>query len=199
MNLSNYKNRLRKMRARIARNLARANRRLQKRAGLTLLEMGLAVATASSMAFLITSTVASALQMQMEADRITVAAALAQTKLAQLLTNTNISAGDSKGTFGSDAGIYAGYDWSVHIREEKIDLAQVLETGKLQGVPLGDQLPAGIQNQGEVQATGGTTAKTQTGGLVDVVRMIVRIHYPRGDGVKGEYRVETFRRSLKNI
>ena len=196
MKAMKYIERLRKVRRGLGLRFARVNLRFHKRAGLTLLEMGLAVATASSMAFLVTATVASALRMQMEADRLTVAAALAQTKLAQLLTNTNVSTGDSKGTFGSDQGIYAGYDWSVHIREEKIDLAQVVETGKLQGVPLDDQLPAGIQNQAGPERAG-QTATTQTGGLVDVVRMVVRIQYPRGDGVKGEYRVETFRRSLK--
>ncbi len=186
-----------RLRQRLVRRVARLNRRAQKRAGLTLLEMGLAVATASAMAFMITSTVASALRMQMEADRLTVAAALAQTKLAQLLTNTTISSGDSKGSFGSDAGIFAGYDWSVHIREEKIDLAKVMESGKLEGVPLDDQMPAGIQNESGAPEKAGQTVATQTGGLVDVVRLIVRIYYPRGDGIKGEYRVETFRRSLK--
>lgn len=183
---------------RFRRRLALISLRLKARSGLTLAEMSLALVMAAIMSVMVTTTVSDGLRMQGEADRMSVAVALAQTKLSQLLSNPNLSTSDSKGQLGSDAGVYAGYGYEVNVREEKIDLAKVAETGELEGLAVDDQLPAGAQNTAGNTQRAGEGTKTQTGGLVDIVRIVVKIYYPLGrEGGTGEYRVETFRGGAK--
>lgn len=166
--------------------------RLKKREGITLVDMALAILVASIAMFSVVTVVADAQKMRVEADRIAVAVSAAQIKLAQLLSNPELSTTNERGTFGPESGIYSGYTWEVEIREEKIDLAKVAESGQLKGIELDDKLPAGVQNKYEDEKLG-QSESTQTGGLVDIVRIIVTITYPRGGGISGVYRVETFR------
>lgn len=181
---------------RLRRRLAWISLRMKARSGLTLAEMSLALVMAAIMSVMVTTTVSDALRMQGEADRMSVAVALAQTKLSQLLSNPNLSTSDSKGQLGSDAGIYAGYGYEVNVREEKVNLTEVAKTGRLEVV--NDQLPAGAQNTGGNVEKAGEGAKTATGGDVDIVRIVVKIYYPLGrEGGTGEYRVETFRGATK--
>ena len=164
--------------------------------GLTIVDLAFAILIASVMTVTITASVASALNLQREADRLSVAVSLAEIHLAQLLSNPYLSTTHRKGRYGSDAGIYKGYEWEVTVKEEKIDLAKVAEEGELKGVNLDDQLPASAQNTGGREKAG-QSVTTQTGGLVDIVRIIVIIRYPRGSGGKGKYRVETIRGARK--
>ncbi|HNE24954.1 MAG TPA: type II secretion system protein, partial [Leptospiraceae bacterium] len=60
---------------------------MRSRRGMTLVEMGLAIAVAASMMMIVMMTVGSALRMQTESDRLAVAVSLAQTKLSQLMSN----------------------------------------------------------------------------------------------------------------
>lgn len=172
--------------------------RRRSRHGLTLFEMAIAIGLVSTVIVMILSSVSGSLQLQSEADRMSVAVALAQTKLSQLMSRPNLTTSHNKGNFGSNAGMYAGYEFEIDVREDRINLAEVAQSGKLQGTPVSDQLPAGVQNQGETQKAGQTVA-TQTGGEVDIVRIVVLIRFPRGQGLKGTYRVETFRRSQKTV
>jgi len=166
------------------------------RAGMTLIEMSLAIAIAATMTVMITSTVAEALALQLEADRLSIAVSLAQIKLAQLLSNPQLSTTTQRGNADDVGGIYRGYTYEIVVKEEKIDLAKVAETGELKPVNIKDQLPPGGPSQQGQSALAGS-ATTQTGGLVDIVRIIVKINYPKGGGAIGEYRVETFRDSKK--
>ncbi len=172
--------------------------RAKTSAGFTLVEMSLAIGIAASMSVLVMSTIADGMAKQGESDRLAIAVSLAQTKLAQLLSNPNLSTSSNKGSFGDDSGIYRGYTYDVTVREEKIDLAKVAETGELKGVPVKDQLPPSQSGAGAPgQQSAGQSVGSQTGGLVDIVRIIVKINYPIGGGASGEYRVETFRDAKK--
>ena len=170
--------------------------RLKRRTGLTLIEMSMAMLFAGIFSTTIVITVADGLEMQVEADRLSAAVAVTQMKLSQLLSNPNLETSEQKGAFDEKDGIYAGYKYEIKVREEKIDLAKVAETGELDGVNLDDQLPAGFQNGGASREDKGPA--TQTGGVVDIVRIVMKVNYPRGRrGGEGEYRVETFRGAAK--
>lgn len=160
------------------------------RRGMTLIEMAIAIAVAASMLMIITMTVSTGLRMQTESDRLSVAVSLAQTKLSQLMSNPGLTAGKSTGQFGQEGGLYAGYAYEITIKEERIDLAKVAAEGEIKPAVVGDQIPAGTQNQ--AATTVRNVTGSETGGLVDIVRIIVIIKYPKGRG-QGEYRVETFK------
>ena len=171
-------------------------RRNPDREGLTLVDMSLAIGVAAVMMLSTITFVADAQGMRMEADRVAVAVALAQIQLSQLLSNPELTQMKRSGRFGQEHGIYKGYSWSVEVREEKLDLAKVAESGQLEGVPLDDKLPTSTQNSAATEKAG-QSATTQTGGVVDIVRIIVKISYPRGGSSDGVYRVETIRGAQK--
>ena len=184
---------------RLRRMYLRASLRLKKATGLTLVEMAMAIGVTATMTLSVTATIAEGLRLQMEAGRLTVAVALAQTKLAQLLSNPNLATDRQEGSFDEDAGMYSGYGYEVEVREEQIDLANIAQTGELKGVSTDDQMPTGVQNDAATTEKAGQGAATETGGLVDIVRIIVKITYPRGNknNDKGTYRVETFQAAKK--
>lgn len=167
------------------------------RRGMTLPEMAIAILVASIVLVAITVTVSHGVAVQQESDRLSVAVSLAQTKLSQLMSNPNLTAGKNSGQFGQEGGLYAGYAYDIEIKEERIDLAKVAQEGELKPAAVNDQLPPGSQNQ----AAGATRNVTgsATGGLVDIVRIIVKIRYPKGGSSTGEYRVETFKGAPKKI
>ncbi len=173
---------------------------IRLRRGMTLVEMAIAIAVAASMLMIVTMTVSSALRMQTESDRLAVAVSLAQTKLSQLNSNPALTPTGDKpmtGAFGQEGGLYAGYAYEIVIKEERIDLAKVAQQGELKPANVGDQLPASTQNQAG-NAKRNVTG-SETGGLVDIVRIIIKIKYPRGNGGFGEYRVETFKGAPKKV
>ena len=167
------------------------------RRGMTLPEMAIAILVASIVLVAITVTVSHGVAVQQESDRLAVAVSLAQTKLSQLMSNPNLTAGKNSGQFGQEGGLYAGYAYDIEIKEERIDLAKVAQEGELKPAAVNDQLPPGSQNQA-AQTTRNVTGSA-TGGLVDIVRIIVKIRYPKGGSSFGEYRVETFKGAPKKI
>ncbi|MCR9144560.1 MAG: prepilin-type N-terminal cleavage/methylation domain-containing protein [bacterium] len=174
---------------RLWRKLRNRARHLQRRAGFTLVEMALALAIASSFLVFLTANVSEGIQMQLEADRMTVAVAIAQAKLSQLRNNPNLSPLEKEDTI-SDAGMYSGYKFRIKVTEEDLDLAEIQQSGKIQSPALGDQLPAGVQNQAGNEESLGTSESTATGGKIPTLRILVVIEYPVGTGFR-EFRVET--------
>ena len=172
--------------------------------GLTLIDMAFAVGVAATTSVLVVGTVANALELQVESERLAVATALAQTFLAQEISKPGLSTSNRKQKFGKNRGIYSGYSVEVDVKEKTIDLAEVQQTGTLKGVSVDDQLPPGTQN---TNASGGTagaggsksagSSGSQTGGRVDIVHIKIIVKYPRGRGRVGTYRVETYRGSRK--
>ena len=175
--------------------LRRATRSVQRRSGFTLVEMALALAIASSFLVFLTANVSEGIQMQLEADRLTVAVAIAQAKLSQLRNNPNLAPLDQEGEL-SDAGMYSGYKYHLIVTEEVLDLADVQQSGKIQAPALDDQLPAGVQNQQGDTESLGTSEATATGGRIDTLRIVVIVKYPVGNGFK-EFRVETLQAARK--
>ncbi|MEQ9362934.1 MAG: prepilin-type N-terminal cleavage/methylation domain-containing protein [Leptospirales bacterium] len=174
---------------RILRRFRTRARRLRRRSGFTLVEMALALAIASSFLVFLTANVSEGIQMQLEADRMTVAVAIAQAKLSQLRNNPNLSPIDQEGEL-TDAGMYSGYKFRIRVTEEDLDLAEIQQSGKIQSPALGDQLPAGVQNQAGAEESLGTSETTATGGKIPTMRILVVIEYPVGNGFR-EFRVET--------
>ena len=166
------------------------------RKGLTLVDVAMAMLVAAVLLSTVLVLVADAQGMRKEAERISLAVALAQAKLSQLLSNPELESMKKKGMFDKNSGIYSEYEWEIEVREETIDLAKVAESGELESVPLDDKLPEGIQNESGREKMG-QGAATQTGGMVDIIRIIINITYPRGGSERGEYRVETFRGAKK--
>lgn len=170
---------------------------MKSRRGMTLPEMAIAILVASIVLVSITVTVSHGVATQQESDRLAVAVSLAQTKLSQLMSNPNLTAGKNNGQFGQEGGLYAGYAYEIEIKEERIDLTKVATEGELKPVAAKDQLPPGGQNQ--ESTTSRNVTGSATGGLVDIVRIIVKIRYPKGGQSFGEYRVETFKGAPKKI
>lgn len=167
------------------------------RGGFTLVEIAMAMAVAAIMLVSVSTFVADALDMQIEADRLSVAITLARTKMTQLTTGQDLEVTDEQGEFGDDAGIYRGYTYEISIREEQIDLAKVQQSGTISSSPVADELPPPVQNESDEEKEMGSSETTATGGLVDVYNVIVKIGYPRGGGSRGEYIVQTYQPNNK--
>jgi hypothetical protein len=157
--------------------------------------MALALGIASSFLVFLTANVSEGIQMQLEADRLTIAVAIAQAKLSQLRNNPNLGPLDEEGEL-SDAGMYSGYQFHLRVTEETLDLAEVQQSGKIQAPAVGDQLPAAVQNSQGNRESLGTSEQTATGGRIDTLRIVVIIKYPVGNGFK-EFRVETLQAARK--
>lgn len=161
--------------------------------------MGIATAVAAVFCLMVALLLNDGLRLQMLANRQSVAAALAQTKMSQLLSRPVLEPGVDEGEFGENAGMYAGYSFRLEIREEQLDLARIAAQGKLEGIPVDDKMPAGVRNtEGDIESLG-TSEKTQTGGLIPVYRIVLEIQYPVGLNLKDTYRVETFRSARKTL
>ncbi len=169
-----------------------------RRKAFTLVETALAMAIAAIMLVTVTATIADGERLLLEADRLSLALSVAQAKMTQLTSGIGLEVTNEAGRFDDRAGPYAGFAYTIEVREEQIDLAQVAETGTISSAPpLEDQLPAGVQNQ-ELQEKAGSSASSVTGGLVDVYRVSVEITYPRGiSGEKGTYNLVTYRENKK--
>lgn len=171
---------------------------LRYRKGMTLVEMGLATAVAAVFCMMVALLVNDGLRLQMLAGKKSLAAALAQTKMSQLLSRPVLEPGTDEGTIGSD-GMYAGYAFNLTIKEEQLDLAQVVQEGKLEGMPVDDKMPADVRNtEGDVESLG-TGPQSQTGGMIPVYRIVLVITYPIGQNRTDSYRVETFRSARQTL
>jgi prepilin-type N-terminal cleavage/methylation domain-containing protein len=165
----------------------------KSRSGFTLVEMALAMMLAATLLMTVSASVADALRMQMEANRLMHAYLLASTKMTQFRSGQELTETDQQNEFGRDAGVYRGFRYHVIVRSEQIDLAKVQESGKINGVSaIQDRLPTGVQNQ-PIRDKAGSSEASVTGGLVDVYRAVVSIQYPRGiEGGNGLYEIQTY-------
>lgn len=167
----------------------RKNRKFTRRIGLTLIEVMIAITVGTISMMGAVMSLADGVSLQLQATRIAVASSIAQARMTQLLSHPNLERFTDSGSFGDDHGIYAGYEYDISVREEQIDLADVAASGEL-NANIDDQLPPPVQNQGEAPEQ---SRATQTGGLVDIHRIVIIIRYPSGNDQMGEYRLETFR------
>ncbi len=184
----------------IFESLKNLNLRVRNRTGLTLVEMALATVVATTFSLYVTLFISGGIQAQVEADRMSIAASLAQTKMSQLLSAPTLEPTANKPQphhFGRDSGVYAGYEVTVIVRQDKINLQNTLSSGELKSVPVDDKLPAGVQNQEQTIEKAGSSEASVTGGDVNVHRIVIDIKVPLGPNSFRMYRVETLRSADK--
>ena len=184
----------------IFESLKNLNLRVRNRTGLTLVEMALATVVATTFSLYVTLFISGGIQAQVEADRMSIAASLAQTKMSQLLSAPTLEPTANKPQphqFGRDSGVYAGYEVTVIARQDKINLQNTLSSGELKSVPVDDKLPAGVQNQEQTIEKAGSSEASVTGGDVNVHRIVIDIKVPLGPNSFRMYRVETLRSADK--
>lgn len=170
------------------------------RSGLTLVEMALATAVTAVFTLYVTLFISGGLQAQLEADRLAVASSLAQTKMSQLLSTPTLEQTGAKPEphrFDQNAGIYAGYEVTVAVSQDSINLQNTLSSGEVQSVPVDDKLPAGVQNQEEKIESAGSADQFNALGDINVFRIVIDIKVPLGPRAFEMYRVETLRSAEK--
>lgn len=172
-------------------------RRRSSRSGMGLAEMALAIAAASVFILSTLHFIASGLRLRSEAEKMNLAATVAQAKMAQLLSRPSLEKTDQKGVFDKD-GPFAGFEYELHVKEEQIDLATVTSEGKISPVKVDDKLDPGVQN-GKPRERAGQGQKTATGGLVDIDRIVLLVRYPLGEGRTSTYRIETFKSVSRTV
>ncbi|MBR30657.1 MAG: hypothetical protein CMN77_05050 [Spirochaetaceae bacterium] len=184
----------------IVRAFRKINHRVRSRTGLTLVEMALATVVATTFSLYVTLFISGGIQAQVEAERMSIAASLAQTKMSQLLSAPTLEPTASEPQphkFGRDAGIYEGYEVTVIVRQDKINLQDTLSSGEVKSIPVDDKLPAGVQNQEQTIEKAGSSEASVTGGDVNVHRIVIDIKVPLGPNSFRMYRVETLRSADK--
>ena len=184
---------MKRLKNKISSFLKSLNKKCNDRSGFTLIEMSISVGVVALMMASVGTLVAKGLALQKESDRLRVAVILTQSKLSQLLTRPDLSPASESGEIGNDNALYKGYKYKINITNEQIDLAKISETGKISFAPVEDKLPEDSTNASQTEKMG-QGAQTQTGGLIEVMKIMVTIIYPRGDGTDGEYVVMTFRK-----
>jgi len=165
------------------------NRSYRYRKGLSLIEMAMAMGVAATFSVMTLGLIASAMQLRKNAEQMALASTLAQAKMAQLLSRPFLERTNEDGDMGN-AGPYANFKYHLEIKEEQIDLAAASSEKSMAGV--NDKLDAGIQNAKPTEKAG-QGAATETGGIVNINRIILTIEYPSGSSGSEKLRIETFK------
>ncbi|KAB2932412.1 MAG: hypothetical protein F9K24_10815 [Leptonema illini] len=171
--------------------------RVRLRSGVTLVEMALAMSVAATFCMMTLYMIADGMRLRQKSEKMALASTLAQAKMAQLLSRPFLDVTGGEGEDGDmgDSGPYAHFKYTIKITEEQIDLAAVSSEGKISVVNVDDRLDAGVQN-GKPRERAGQGAATETGGLVDINRIILIIDYPVGSE-REQLRIETFKAAAK--
>ena len=144
------------------------------------------------------SSALSALGWQVEADRMALAMSLVQTKMAEIRSNKELGTEDRSGEFDDKDSIYYGYRWKTSIREENLNIGELLENS-FGGLPLGDQLPAGVQNSGSAGEDSASKQGLFSLGEIPILKISITVEYPKGSGAAyGSYHVESIQRSQRS-
>lgn len=168
--------------------------RVRLRRGVTLVEMAFAMSVAATFCMMTLYMIAEGMRLRKRAEKMALASTLAQAKMAQLLSRPFLDVANEDGDMG-DSGPYARFQYTIKITEEQIDLAAVSSEGRISGVNVADRLDAGVQNGKPIERAG-QGAATETGGLVDINRIILIIDYPVGSE-REKLRIETFKAAAK--
>lgn len=163
---------------------------LESRAGYTIAEMSLAMMAAAICIGGISWQVAAAVELVVKADARTIALALAQAKMSQLMNNPNLSPTDQPYATMQNAGIYSGYRWKVKVNEEKINITAIAQ-GQMESV-FESQMPDGVQNNSTEEEFAGSSNETQTLGDVPIYKIVVSIMPPKDRKDQWDYRVVSF-------
>ena len=174
---------------RLRRHLLRSSLRLRRRTGFSLIEASFAVVISVWFLVGVTGTIATAMQHQLEADRYIMAVALTEAKLSQLRNSPSLRPGHQEGTI-EDAGLFTGLHWDLRVVDDKINLTEVQQTGRMHAPDVDDQLPDAVQNREQEESLGGRSGGLTTLGDLEVTRIIITISFPEELGLR-PFRVET--------
>lgn len=163
----------------------------RSRSGYSLAEMALAMMATSMYLGSLMWAIAGGVNLTLKADQRTIALALAQAKMSQLVNNPNLSPTDTDYAKISGSGIYNNYRWKIKISQDKVNLAEVAQSGKI-NFDVSDKVPAGVQNQSTKKESMGSSTSTETGGELEIYRIIIMIRPPKTSSVDFVYRVSTF-------
>ena len=143
------------------------------------------------------SSALSALGWQIEADRMALAMSLVQTKMAEIRSDKELSAEDNSGEFSDTDSIYYRYRWKTSVKEENLNIGELLENS-FGDLPLGDQLPAGVQNSDGEEESAAKKGLFSLG-EIPILKISVTVEYPKGKGnAYGTYHVESIQRSKRS-
>ncbi|MCS7205511.1 MAG: hypothetical protein NZ853_07425 [Leptospiraceae bacterium] len=156
--------------------------------GLSLIEIAFAIAVASTFSISVLNLVSSSYRMQKNSQNLELASTLARIKMNQILSQLTLEPTQKSGELNVE--LYQGFKYEILIKEEQVDLAKISETGKIEA-NVDDLLPTSVQNFKGKEKQGQNI--TETGGLIPIYRIIVRIHYPIGKNELGTYEVQTFK------
>jgi hypothetical protein len=164
------------------------------RSGVTLFEVALAISVAATFCMMTLYMIAEGMRLREKAQKMALASTLAQAKMAQLLSRPILEVTSDEGSMG-DSGPYAHFRYRIRITEEQIDLAAVSTEGRISSVNVDDRLEAGVQNV-KPRERAGQGAATETGGLIDINRIVLVIDFPAGSE-REQLRIETFKAASK--
>lgn len=169
---------------------------IQFRYGFTLVEVSLAIFVLSIVLSISVLSVASAFNLQTESDRLLMAARLAQEKLTKLKNDPDLDVTDLTEEISDIDSVYNGYIYTVRVREEEVNLANIAEAGAT-GVALDELLPSVATNKKEEENELFADNNLVSLGSIRIWRITVSVKYPRGRkrDVYGNYNVETIRKS----
>jgi Tfp pilus assembly protein PilV len=162
--------------------------------GVSLLEVALALGIAATISISVLGLISSAYNMQSKAQKLQLASNLARAKMTQILSMPVLEPVNQEGEL--DVALYKGYKYYIEIKEENIDLAKVSQTGTLDSpINVEDQLPTSVQNFKGKEKAGQNI--TETGGLIPIYRIRIRITFPIDTKNEGTYQVETIKPAKK--
>ena len=169
--------------------------RFHRHIGFSLIEVGLAIIVVATVLVTGISSVFSALNLQIEADRLALAMSLAQTKMAELRSQSKLPKGDSSEEISDKDNVYYGYRWEVSVRDDKINILKAF-SGDDEGGGLEGLLPDSVQNEAK---DNGSSIDLSKGffaiGDIPILRITVMVEYPKGRGIYGKYKVESLQKS----
>ncbi len=159
------------------------------------MEVSLALAIASTISISVLGLISSAYRMQSKAQKMEFASNLARAKMTQILSMPVLDPTEQTGKL--DIPLYKDFEYSIIIKEEQVDIAQIAQSGSLENaVALEDQLPTSVQNFKGKEKSGQNI--TETGGLIPIYRIRIIITYPLDNkGNKGTYEVQSFKAAKK--
>ncbi len=162
------------------------------RGGFSLIEVAIALAIAGSAMVWSYSLISNGITMQKKAADFTNAVQLAKIKMAQIDSATRLETDSSKGEIPG----YRGYKFETEIKEEEIDLLKLSKGQKDTKDPKGrpTDLFGGEDKMNNLLKKRGKSQGLETGGIIKVFHIKVKIIYPSGYG-EDSYTAETFKAS----
>lgn len=161
------------------------------RRGISLLEVAIALAIASTAMVWTYTLIANALSLQKRSIHLNNAVNLAKIKMAQIDASTKLESDVSKGKIPG----FDGYEFETMIKEEELDLFKMVKDKK--GDP-NIKKPEDLLGKQDsklndlLKKRGKQTGESETGGTIKIFRITVKISYPIGLETE-TYTVESFR------